>query len=1294
VALLVAALTVAPGPAFSALPLVGANYAEQPQGTSPATVTAPSGIASGDLLVAELSADTPIAWSAIGWTVVDTEQSSKTTHTIMYRVAGSAEPSRYSFSYTGSSNANTAAAVIAFRNVDTTTGLVNAVGGQATPGTTNTVTAPSITTTTASTLLVGFYVVPASGVNLTLPVGLTTAYNNQGASNVESAAGYKVLSAAGATGAFSATLDTSITGTGGTLVAFKYLSATTASLSAATLSFANQPVGTTSSAQTVTVKNTGASPLVISAVTVTGTGAASFTSTNTCGATVTAGGTCTVTVSYTPTASGSASASVSIASNASSSLSIALTGNGAAALALWHLDEASWSGTAGEILDSSGNGNAGVSMHGATTASATPAISGASGTCNYASFNGSTQYAQFTGPHVTNPFTVTAWIRPTSVTGAGHRIWYDDDKFNGTALSFGDPGNGRVRFYARVPATVYPDSAVTLSANTWYFIAGVMDATTAKAMTLYVFDASGNQLDAQSAAITSFTPSTGSVMSVGGSTDTSVEGSPTSFRFPGYIDEVATYSTALSASQLQTLARTVHSCAVVTPDHFAISHAASGVNCQAEPVTITAHTGTHASVATTATISVSTSTGHGDWTLTTGSGTFVAGAANSGAATYTYAAADNGAVVLSLRDTYAETVTIGVASGSVTQATGSAIAAEQASLPFAPSGFRITNGANAATTIATQQAGVTSSQSLALQAIRTDTSTGACTAAFASGATVNVPMAYQCNNPTTCVAGQTLGITNNGTTTSIAPNPNSAITTYTNVPLKFSTANAEAPFTLKYSDVGQITLAERYAIPLGSGAGSANVMSGSSQFVVQPYSFALSAIKCTTYGAGTCNTALGAPGNNPAASTAAGTVFLPAGQNFSATVTAVNQSGAATPNFGQETPPEGVKLTPTLVLPVSGTVTALNNPTAFGAFSAGVATGTTFNWPDVGIITLTPSVSDGNYLGSGNVTGTPSGNVGRFIPNSFSVAFNTPVIGTACTAGGYSYLGQPLVYTIAPVATVTALANGGATTRNYTGSLMRMTNSTLTGRSYTPTPAAPSLDTSGLPATSADPVIADLGSGTVSLTFGLGSGLKFSRSSVVAPFSANIALSINVIDADGVAAANPVTVGSGSGISFSSGATQRYGRLNLADALGSELLDLPMTLSTQYYLSSTTGFVANTGDSCTTAPALGFSNYQQHLVAGKTCVRDTGSPGVSGLGCAVAAGASQRYAPTAVSGAFNLNLAAPGTGFSGAVTVTATAPAWLQYTWISGAGYSSPTGMATFGIYPGPVSRVHQREVY
>ena len=756
-----------------------------------------------------------------------------------------------------------------------------------------------------------------------------------------------------------------------------------------------------------------------------------------------------------------------------------------------------------------------------------------------------------------------------------------------------------------------------------------------------------------------------------------------------------TWTASGSFAQWSAAIATFTASGIGTPDHYAVTHNATGVNCQAEPVTITAHTSAHTALANTQTITISTSTGRGDWSLTTGTGTFAAGASNSGTATYTYASADKGVVVLSLRDTYPETVTVNVAGGAITQTSGSALASENTTLTFAPSGFRITNGSNVATTIGTQQAGVSSSQSLALQAIRTDTNTGACTTAFASGTTVNVPMAYQCNNPTSCVAGQTLSVTNNGTTTSIASNPNSGITTYTNVPLKFSTANAEAPFSLKYSDVGQITLAEKYAIPLGSGVGSSNYMTGSGQFVVQPAGFTLSNIKCTTYGSGTCNTGLASPGNNPGASTAAGSVFMPGGAPFTATVTAINGAGAATPNFGQEISPATVTLAPTLVLPVSGHTGAITNGSAFGAFSAGVATGTTFAWPEAGIITLAASTSSA-YLGTSVVTGSASGNVGRFIPARFNTAANTPVLGTACIAGSYSYLGQPLTYTVAPVLTATAVAYDGTTVaQNYTGSLMRLTNSTLTGRSYTPTPAAPALDTSGLPATTVDPLITDQGAGNVSLTFGSGTGLKFSRSSVVVPFSANIALAINVIDADGVtAAANPVTVGSGPGISFSSGATQRYGRLNLADALGSELLDLPMALTTQYYLNATVGFVTNTNDSCTTAPALAFSSYQLHLVAGKTCVRDTGSPGVSGQGCAVAAAVGQRYAATATSGSFNLNLAAPGIGYSGAVTVTATAPAWLQYTWISGGGYSSPTGMATFGIYPGPASRVHQREVY
>jgi MSHA biogenesis protein MshQ len=727
----------------------------------------------------------------------------------------------------------------------------------------------------------------------------------------------------------------------------------------------------------------------------------------------------------------------------------------------------------------------------------------------------------------------------------------------------------------------------------------------------------------------------------------------------------------------------------ITPDHFAISNVGTAVNCQASPVTITAVNSAQAPVAMTGTITVSTSTGHGDWTLATGGGTFTAGASNSGTATYTYVVADDGAVTLSLKDTYPEAVTINVADGSITQKSGSALASQQLPLTFVASGFRITNGANVGTAIGTQVAGKSSTQSLALQAIRTDTNTGACTSVFASGTTVNVSLAYQCNNPASCVAGQTLGITNNGVTTSIAGNPNSGVAAYTTVPLKFSTANAEAPFSLNYSDVGQITLDSRYIIPLGSGTSSGNTMNGSSQFVVQPYNFTLSNIKCTTYGSGTCASSLAAPGLNPGAATAAGPAFIEAGQPFSATVTARNFAGAATPNYGQELSPPGVALTANLVAPAGGDAAALNNAATFGAFSAGVATGTTFNWPEVGIITLTPGVT--NYLGSGAVTGTASGDVGRFIPNAFAATQNTPVFGTGCSAGSFSYLGQPITYTVAPVITVTAQALGGAITRNYTGAFMKLTNSSLTGRTYTATPASPTLNISGLPPTAADPAIADLGTGQAALTFSAGSGLSFNRTAAIAPFNANIALSLNVIDTDGVSASNPVTFGAGTGISFSTGAAQYYGRLALRDGVGSELLNLPMTLTTQYYLSTAQGFTTNTADSCTAAPPISFSNYQLNLVAGDTCVLDSGHPGVSGVGCAAPAAAALQYRAAAAAGKFNLILAAPGAGNSGALSVTAVAPSWLQYPWGS---TLNPVGMGTFGVFPGPTSRIHQREVY
>ena len=103
-------------------------------------------------------------------------------------------------------------------------------------------------------------------------------------------------------------------------------SALTASPSS--LSFGNETVGSTSSAQTVTVTNPGTSAATVNSVSVSG----AFSQTNTCGSSLAAGATCTVSVKFAPTAAGAASGSLSVASSAPSSpLTVALSGTGVSA---------------------------------------------------------------------------------------------------------------------------------------------------------------------------------------------------------------------------------------------------------------------------------------------------------------------------------------------------------------------------------------------------------------------------------------------------------------------------------------------------------------------------------------------------------------------------------------------------------------------------------------------------------------------------------------------------------------------------------------------------------------------------------------------------------------------------------------------------------------------------------------------------------------------------------------------------------------------------------------------------
>jgi hypothetical protein len=101
------------------------------------------------------------------------------------------------------------------------------------------------------------------------------------------------------------------------------------SVGAAALSFGTQVVGTTSTAQTITVTNSGTAPLNVAGVSLSGTNASDFAQTNTCASAVQPSATCNVSVTFKPSATGSRPASIVITSDATQGpQTVSATGTG------------------------------------------------------------------------------------------------------------------------------------------------------------------------------------------------------------------------------------------------------------------------------------------------------------------------------------------------------------------------------------------------------------------------------------------------------------------------------------------------------------------------------------------------------------------------------------------------------------------------------------------------------------------------------------------------------------------------------------------------------------------------------------------------------------------------------------------------------------------------------------------------------------------------------------------------------------------------------------------------------
>ncbi len=970
------------------------------------------------------------------------------------------------------------------------------------------------------------------------------------------------------------------------------------------------------------------------------------------------------------------------------------------ALAEYRMDEVSWNGTANEVVDSSGS-YPGTAANTATPPTASTAFandpartSGLQSTCRYGLFDSITPPVQTrtyvdlksTFPKLNSNYTVTAWIRSSDITRSGQRIFVNDDANQGWAISLGDGGAGRLRVFNRSAANsgvptaggYNPGCGVfclgtlpgVITNGAWYFVAVTVD-TVNKQVSLYAWDSALTSLVATSTAYTGTWGTDPGATSIGG--ETSVSGEyPGTFAFLGNIDEVRVYQKVLSSAALAAVAAQTRTCPA-TINHIRIEHTGTGLTC--EPATVTVKACTDVTCSLLYTGNVTTTLSPTGWV---------------GGDTINFS---GGSTTTQLRKTTVGTVALGAgttapAPANVTRCFNGLT--ETCSLDFKDTGFLFS-------AIPTQIAATTSATHT-LQAVRTDLSTGVCTGVF-TGNVPNIELASECINPGTCQAGQQVTFNNNGTGT-IAANNAGPIGSWTTRTLTFG-ANSTANFTFSYPDVGAIRLHARYNI-----ASSGNYMTGTTTpaggFVVKPAGFTVTGLQRTADAF-----------VNPGAADAAGAVFIKAGDPITLTVTGVNSAGVKTPNYGKESPAEGVLLTSALVAGLGLTNNpALGNGTiAGGAFgsgvNAGIATVTNVTWGEVGIIRITPSVGDGSYLGVGDVTGTITGNIGRFTPHNFNVASNSPMFATACMAGSFTYVGQPFGYAVgmAPELTVTARNLAGATTSNYKNTspaaqaFFKITNTSLTGKAYTA--AIGTLDASAV--TAPDPAIVDNGNGTATLTFNAGTGLFFTRTTPVTPFDADISLAINVIDSDTIAyASNPARFGTataGNGIAFTSGKAMRYGRLRLGAASGSQLQTLRVPVEAQYW--NGTFWITNVNDGCTTLDPgnVGLGNFIGSLDPGETTV----PPGTISL----------------LSGRGAITLSAPGAGNNGSVdlavnldvtsSTTATAcpiappftpsatganKAYLRGKWCGATHTKDPSTRARFGINRGSDETIYIRENY
>ncbi|MGI0152869.1 DUF6701 domain-containing protein [Pseudidiomarina sp. WS423] len=542
-----------------------------------------------------------------------------------------------------------------------------------------------------------------------------------------------------------------------------------------------------------------------------------------------------------------------------------------------------------------------------------------------------------------------------------------------------------------------------------------------------------------------------------------------------------------------------------------------------------------------------------------------------------------------------------------------------------------------------------------IRAVETNTLTGACEARL-SGAQ-EVQIGYECRNPTSCIAGQSMSV--NGTSVGANNLNNASNTAAVNVVFD---SNGNAPITLAYTDAGQVRLHGQINIDQSNPDPAFQLTGNSNNFVVKPHTLVVS------------NAASGAI-TNPE-TTNSGSGFIAAGENFQLFLEARNSFGAATPNFGNELSPETVTAAlDSLVYPSGGNLGTLSTTAPFvaDAGNPGRFVSNQISYNEVGSIRIRGALTDNDYLGAGDIPNKPpSPTIGRFYPSYLQLQSST--LSNSCSA--FTYMGNPGILLDS---TLVARGAGGNVVLNYDNNDLDYAGTATfalaakSGTSYGLGSRFSSITNDGV-----------WNDGVYVLT---SSALQFARVGTVdGPFHIlEAGIRVNTeIDSRGLIGTDFDETQSGcSGVSCNAVQLNgtldvRYGRLVVENTFGPEDANLPVNLYAEYWNGS--NFIANSDDNCTSVFPVSLSVTDDPEGLGSV-------PG--GISSTLGSG---MLAPNAMFWQPSTNLAPDNVG---EFEFEYQAPPWLQFNWedSDGVNYLNPRGTAGFGQFRGNDRIIYQREL-